>query len=49
MTDKPKKKPGRKKGITRKALTTMHDIEQIEKVGGEEKAKKIIQDQFKKL
>jgi hypothetical protein len=49
MTDKPKKGPGRNKGKTRKPLTVMLDIEKIESVGGDVKARKVIQNQFEKL
>jgi hypothetical protein len=47
MTDKPK--VGRKKGKTRKPLTVMLDIKKIESVGGDVKARKVIQNQFEKL
>jgi len=49
MTDKPKKKPGRKEGRTRKPLTVMLDIKKIDEVGGDVKARKVIQNQFEKL
>jgi hypothetical protein len=45
----PKKKVGAPKGRKREPLTVMLPIEKIEKVGGKEKARVIIQKQFEKL
>jgi hypothetical protein len=46
---KDKKKPGRPKGKIKEPMTIMCRIDKIQKLGGMEKAKELLINQFEKL